>query len=345
MEEYTSYIFQVVCLLIVAVIVLSLCLLGCFKSVKNVRSSESPNEGATDANQVEETSDERDVGGHRGHERALPEIPSTLTRVGTSVDDDEEEDDSIYDIISKGKRTQPCMDNQINILRASSSSSSMPGQNKTKTRKKQHPYEKVGGDTDGDSSTYGPPSRDPLYAGIKDVARKGDGDVNGEQALTATNQVTISMTSPDIFYVGADDAERPGPSRFSAPFIQNHSPLLPPRNFPDFSNSPEPSNHFSGNEPNGSQEQHQHIPPIQDNLWPSNTFTEQPAESTVNSQSNVAEATTSDDNRVPNYSSVTARESLNNLRKRGQLLLRDNTEEMYDTINYDAIKVITNTDG
>lgn len=59
----------------------------------------------------------------------------------------------------------------------------------------------------------------------------------------------------------------------------------------------------------------------------------------------VAEATTSDDNRVPNYSSVTARESLNNLRKRGQLLLRDNTEEMYDTINYDAIKVITNTDG
>lgn len=46
----------------------------------------------------------------------------------------------------------------------------------------------VGGDTDGDSSTYGPPSRDPLYAGIKDVARKGDGDVNGEQALTATNQ-------------------------------------------------------------------------------------------------------------------------------------------------------------
>lgn len=59
----------------------------------------------------------------------------------------------------------------------------------------------------------------------------------------------------------------------------------------------------------------------------------------------VAEATTSDDNRVPNYSSVTARESLNNLRKRGQLLLRDNPEEMYDTINYDAIKVITNTDG
>ena len=46
----------------------------------------------------------------------------------------------------------------------------------------------VGGDTDGDSSTYGPPSRDPLYAGIKDVLRKGEGDVDDDRASATTNQ-------------------------------------------------------------------------------------------------------------------------------------------------------------
>lgn len=90
----------------------------------------------------------------RSHERALPEIPAIPSGV-TSTDDDEEDDEGHYDIISKGKkmsvRNQPSTSTAVIVPLPSAASTS-----KKKTRS--HPYEKVHGDPDSDS----------VYAGIKD---------------------------------------------------------------------------------------------------------------------------------------------------------------------------------
>lgn len=133
----------------------------------------------------------------RGHDRALPEIPATASGVA-STDDDDEEDEGHYDVISKNRR-MASLTPLPNVI--APHGPKLTDCNNPQLKRGNHPYEKVRGDPDSESATYAgipdnfpPPSRtvarnsnlpqqsvqprneqvavpaDPLYSGVSDEA-------------------------------------------------------------------------------------------------------------------------------------------------------------------------------